>query len=93
LGCGPLIEQARYLITVIRNSDGKEVTDMTPQQKPEHLATENDYGIGPVGGGIYGPAWMELGNEGMERTPLSPIDEAEKVALLELPVGPVESLC
>ena len=83
LGCGTLEEQGKFLVAHFsRNGKGVREINLRPED-------ENDCGIGPVGGGIYGPALMELITEdlGMKG---SLRDSSEELAVLrELPVGPV----
>ena len=81
LGCGPLMKQGELLV-VHFSRNRKGVIEMESEEG-------NDYGVGPVGDGIYGPALMELIAEGLG-TKNPPRDLSKKFdALNELPVGPV----
>lgn len=54
LGCGPLTDQGRFLVKHFF-WNGKEV-----RITGEEINGENDFGVGPVGGGIYGPVMVNL---------------------------------
>ena len=54
LGCGTLAEQGRFLVNHFF-WNGKEA-----KMKGCELEDSNDFGIGPVGGGVYGPVMINL---------------------------------
>lgn len=54
LGCGTLVDQGKFLVNHFF-WNGKEVK-MTGCE----INNENDFGVGPVGDGIYGPAMINL---------------------------------
>lgn len=83
LGCGILEEQGKFLVAHFsRNRKGVRKINSGPED-------ENDYGVGPVGGGIYGQALTELTAEDLgTKGPLWDSSE-ELAASKELPVGPV----
>lgn len=54
LGCGTLVDQGKFLINHFfwNGKEGRMVEG--------ELLADNDYGVGPVGGGVYGPAMIDL---------------------------------
>lgn len=54
LGCGTLTSQGKFLVNHFF-WNGKGVKDISSK-----IEEENDFGVGPVGGGVYGPAMINL---------------------------------
>lgn len=79
LGCGTLVAQGRFLVNYFF-WDGKEA-----RMAESKLWVEDDYGVGPAGGGIYGQVVANLA--------VGPDPEKKKIAekepVDEVQVGPL----
>ena len=84
LGCGTLVEQGKFLVNhFFWNGKGAKMTNL-------EFEDESSYGVGPVGGGVFGQALINLIPEDSSRVQLkAKPTKTELLQLAELPVGPV----